>query len=183
MPHRYPLTRLLAILLLLYTASTGAQGPWYMVELVVFSTTDPGPANADDGAHALPQMPDTSLAVPLERGSNEVQALGPGSYRLAGVWQELRASGRYRPIRHMAWRQVATSLAQAPLVQIGEGPGANVFGTVRLSRSQYLHLELDLLVRDDQGSYRIQTRRKITLNKLVYIDNPLFGVLARIARE
>jgi len=181
MPRRRTLSCLLASLLLLCAGGTGAQGRWYMVELLIFNNLDPA-ARTVEKWHPDPGLPDTSLAVPLGLGSDQVQVMGPSSYRLAGVWQVLRGSGEYRPLRHLAWRQVGTSASRAPLVQVGEDPSSNVFGTVKVTRSRFLHVELDLLVSDGEGSYRIKTRRKMSANQLHYIDHPLIGILARITR-
>ena len=179
MLHRNIVPCLLALGMLLLSNGTGAQGSWYMVELVVFSNTDPAARHAEH-VRADPGLPDTSLAIPLTGGYGEVEPIGQSSYRLAGVWQELRGSGQYRPLRHLAWRQRGTSAARAPLVLLGESPSSNVFGTVKVTRSRFLHMELDLLIHDDQGTYRVKTRRKMSPNELHYIDHPMVGILARI---
>jgi hypothetical protein len=180
--HRSRFLRaLLGLLLTGITAGTGAAGPWYTVELVIFANEDPS-ARSSQSWRKQPQLPDTSLGTPLSAGSDEVRALGPDSYKLAGVWQELRISGQYRPLRHIAWRQVGTSESRAPLVQIGDGPQSSVYGTVRMVRSRFLHLHLDLLVEDGEGQYRIRERRKMSPNELHYIDHPLVGILARVTR-
>lgn len=182
MSPRNLLPHLMALTLLLGASGAAGQGRWYMVELVIFGNLDPA-ARQEESWHENPGVPDTAAATPLDLGSDEVSVMGPGSYRLAGVWQVLRGSGEYRPLRHVAWRQIGTRASRAPLVQVGEDPGSTVFGTVRMSRSRFIHLELDLLVSDDEGSYRIQTRRKMSANQLHYIDHPLIGILARVTRN
>lgn len=171
----------LVICLLLASASMACHAQaWYLVELIVFNNTDPS-ALTTERWRSSPGLPDTASAVPLALGSDRVRPMGPSVYRLAGVWQRLRDSGQYRPVRHLAWRQPGTSTSRAPIVQVGEDPDGNVFGTVKVSRSKFLHMELDLLVRDGDGSYRVQTRRKMSANELHYIDHPLVGILARVS--
>jgi len=51
---------------------------------------------------------------------------------------------------------------------------------VRMSRGRFLHLNVDLLVRTDSGSYRVRSRRKMSANQLHYLDHPLVGILARV---
>lgn len=156
-----------------------AQG-WVLVELIVFNNSDPSALTAERW-RASPGVPDTTLAVPLAVGSDRVRPMGPSVYRLAGVWQRLRDSGQYRPLRHLAWRQPGMTASRAPIVQVGNDPNGAVFGTVKVSQSRFLHIELDLLVRDGDGSFRVQTRRKMNANELHYIDHPLVGILARVS--
>ena len=154
------------IFALLAAVSTASHAQaWYLVELIVFNNTDPSALTAERW-RSNPGLPDTTLAVPLAIGSDRVRPMGPSVYRLAGVWQRLRDSGQYRPVRHLAWRQPGITSSRAPIVQVGEDPNGAVFGTVKVSRSKFLHIELDLLVRDGDGAFRVQSRRKMNANDL-----------------
>ena len=165
---------LLAVALLGLASAAGAQG-WYSVELVIFAHL------AGDGPDAEtwrddPGFPDTALARPI--GGAGLGSVGPGAYRLSGVWQALRASGRYRPIRHLAWTQAGRSAANAPVVLVGDSPADPVRGTAQVSRGRFLHLKLDLLYQDADRAYRFRTRRRMRSNELHYLDHPLIGVVA-----
>lgn len=181
MPAKSVLRALLALLLLTATATGGAAGPWYTVELLFFASEDVTSRQSQSLRSRQP-LPDTTLATPLSLGSDQVQSLGPDSHNLAGVWQELRVSGQYRPLRHVAWRQVGTSSSRAPVVRLGDDPAATVYGTVKMVRTRFLHLHLDLLVDDGEGQYLVRERRKMSPGELHYFDHPSVGVLARVTR-
>ena len=181
MAHIHTLCRSLILISLTAVTGTASAQAQYLVELVVFNNTDPSALGAETW-RAEPGLPDTTTAVALNANNGVIVPMGTSSYRLSGVWQALRNSGQYRPLRHIAWRQPAASEANTPLVQLGDDPGDDVFGTVKLTRSRFLHLTLDLRVREGDGVYRISTRRKMSANELHYIDHPLIGILARVSR-
>ncbi len=143
--------------------SDPAPTTWYRVDLVVFSRLAP-----DAGSHetwpANPGRPDLAGAVALVPPPGGVPApgtdgtvvtpLAPVPYqqlpaakdRLDGVVRTLNASHRYRVLLHLAWREPGLPPAQSRAVRI-ELPDGVLEGTVRLTRSRYLHVALDLLYR------------------------------------
>jgi hypothetical protein len=151
------------------------------VEIIVFAHPG-GDAGSSETWRPDPGTPDVSQALPLSAG-NGVRAIGPNSYRMRGIWQALRGSPGYRPLRHMAWVQRGTSRARAPVVLLGEGPESPVYGTVRVSRGRFLHVDVDLLHNDsDVGPVRFTSHRRMKSNEIHYMDHPLFGVLVVVSR-
>ncbi|MFT5448399.1 MAG: hypothetical protein ACI9DC_003583 [Gammaproteobacteria bacterium] len=148
----------------------------YAIEMIIFANID-GDDRYSETWQAEPGLPDISRAAPISSADNGVVAVASSAYRLSGIWQVLRGSSQFRPLRHLAWTQRGRSSRFAPEILLGDSPTSDVFGTVRLSRSRFLHLNLDLLLSDDNGSYRLTNHRRMRSNELNYIDHPLFGVL------
>lgn len=171
----------LALMALLCLASVGAQAQSYAIEMIVFANTD-DEERYTEAWRADPGLPDTSRATPISAGS-DVSAVGSSGYRLSGAWQALRNSGQFRPIQHLAWTQRGRPARSAPEILIGDGPSSAVYGTVRMSRSRFLHLDLDLLLNDGSGSYRFINHRRMRSNELNYIDHPMFGILVIATRR
>jgi len=151
---------------------------WYSVELIVFATIDAA-ARGDEAWRADPGVPDLSRAVPVAE-SIGVTPVSPAAYRLSGVWQALKASREYRPLRHLAWTQPGASPRGAPEVLIGEESDAAVRGLVQVTRGRFLHARVDLVYDDVGDRYRLKARRRMRSNELHYIDHPLFGVLVLV---
>lgn len=152
---------------------------WYKVEMILFTELDGAGRDAEHWPED-PGQPQLLEAIPLTTGSARVQALDSSAYRLSGIWSALKYSRDYRPIRHLAWQQPGLSARSAPLVAIGDQPGAEIQGTVRVSRSRYLHLDLDLVLHQGDQSYRMTVSRRMRSNELNYIDHPMFGALVII---
>jgi hypothetical protein len=175
----------------------GAQ-PWYDVELIIFER--PGVSSAQ----LLPEdtaLPDVSGANPLSEASADpftAYALLPrNQYQLDQAYRYLNASGgRFRPLLHVAWRQPAGTGPASPGVYLATAPGPGgqprLEGTVRLSVSRYLHLDVDLLLNrlapaatdmspgiGYQG-FRLKGHRRMRSGELHYIDHPVIGVLALV---
>ncbi len=157
------------------TPGQSPAGDWYAVELIVFAHPG-GEARYAESWRSDPGSPDLTRASPVSANPG-VEPVSPSAYRLSGVWQALRASPAYRPLRHLAWIQRGASEQRAPEILVGEEPGAPVSGVVQISRARYLHVKVDLLYFDADGRYRFTTRRRMRSNELHYLDHPMFGVL------
>jgi len=165
-----------ALLVLALAGPAAAQeDTWYAVELIVFANTD-GAGRAEEVWRTDPGAPDLSRAVPVAEGFG-VTPVSPSTYRLSGVWQALKGSREFRPLRHLAWTQAGTSARRAPEVLIGEDPEAAVRGLVQLTRARFLHVRVDLTYDDAGERYRLRASRRMRSNELHYIDHPVFGVL------
>ena len=164
-------------LLMLATVAPAQDERWYNVEMVIFANASEEARTAeswrDDGS-----VPDLSTAVPI--GSRGVAPVSPSAYRLRGIWQALRASPGYQPLRHLAWTQRGTSARSAPDVLVGDSPADPVRGVVQVSRGRFLHVNVDLLLQDVDGSYRFKTKRRMRSNELHYLDHPMFGLVVVI---
>ena len=173
--HRRRAISLVTVLMFLGLASTNSHAQLYEVEMIIFADTGEQ-GLATEVWRTDPGQPDVSRAASIVDAS-DVSAINSNAYRLSGIWQVLRNSSHYRPLRHLAWTQRGRSKRSAPELLVGESPSSDVFGTVRMSRTRFLHLELDLLLRNDEQSFRLTNHRRMRSNELNYIDHPLFGVL------
>ncbi len=169
---------LLLLLLLGMTSAANAQGArWYKVEMILFTELGAVARNAEHWAED-PGQPQTLEAIPLSSGSARVQALSSSAYRLSGIWSALKRSGDYRPIRHLAWQQPGLSSRSAPLIAVGDELDPEIQGTIKLSRQRFLHLDVDLVLREANQSYRMKSSRRMRTNELHYLDHPTIGVIA-----
>lgn len=175
-PPRTWRVALLALALIAPAGPAAAQDDtWYAVELIVFANID-GAAYGEEIWPVDPGAPDLSRAVPVAEGIG-VPPVSPAAYRLSGVWQALKGSREYRPLRHLAWTQPGETPRGAPVVLVGEEPEAAVRGLVQITRGRFLHARVDLVYDDAGDRYRLEARRRMRSNELHYIDHPLFGVL------
>ena len=138
---------------------------WYAVEMIVFAHPG-GDARDAEAWRPDPGGPDTSRAVPVAGGDASIAPVSPTAYRLSGVWQALRNSAGYRPLRHLAWTQAGRPEERATQVLVGDEPGAPVHGVVQVSRARFLHIKVDLVYEDGGARYRFTTRRKMRSNEL-----------------
>jgi len=125
--------------------------------------------------------------------------LPKSQFRLTAERNALARSAPYRPLVHIAWRQVVPSRRSAKAVEL---PGtsnnpdrASVDGLVRVAVERYLHLDLDLRLHlpdsavqaasADNEVYgvpeiRLRQQRRMRSKELHYFDHPRFGVIALI---
>jgi hypothetical protein len=124
--------------------------------------------------------------------------LPKSQFRLSAQRNALARSAPYRPIAHLAWRQVVPSRQRAkPVVLAGRQhrpDRAYVDGLVRVAVERYLHLDLDLKLHlpasaaqasSDDYEYgvaeiRLRQQRRMRSKELHYFDHPRFGVIALI---
>lgn len=209
MPHS--VTNRIIVLLALVLAGFSVHAAGYHVELVIFENLRP----ATDGeiSQVTKAYPDYSGALELgDEAGNPFRLLSSGLYKLGGVYNQLKASGRYRPFLHIAWQQPALYGESARPVHIMKTePGATVNpedllvridGMVRVRASQFLHADVDMLYFPDalpqseilpaaaagatvtvpSGYSRLRESRRMKLNELHYFDHPLFGMIMHISR-
>ena len=172
---------LYVIALLVLNTPLAAQGArWYKIEMILFTELRDTARDAEYWPEdpGQPQMLD---AVPLAVGSARVQALPPSAYRLSGIWSALKRTRNYRPIRHLAWQQPGLSSRSAPLVAVGDDElDAQIQGTVKVSLSRFLHLDLDLVLHEADQRFRFTSSRRMRSNELHYLDHPMFGAIVII---
>jgi len=219
--------RLLPLLLLLASPMVSAESGTYRVEIIVFenlaAATDVIPVEVNEFRNyaRFPAVLDGDLP-------EDLIALQQKSDYMDGVWRRLRSSRGYKPLVFTAWEQNRTDYyppmrvhdeivldqeLRAPTnIMIAnledEDPLAayvstfyRLDGTVQLRRSRFLHLFLDLEIRQDttpigvQSSFfaneelqnieadrqrsviPLQQNRQIRSGRLQYFDTPSFGVL------
>lgn len=191
---------LLLVLVLSTAASPGATDseapPWYDVEVLVFKhktpaaggelwPVDPGTLDLERATELVP-IPQTS---PLPGDAQPFQQLGGAALTLGTAAGKLAASRDYSPLLHLAWRQPVTAQADAPAVHLATeaapGVAPTLDGTLRVSRSRFLHIDVDLLLRNPEtdttaGLVRLQQTRRVNSGEVHYFDHPLFGLLVKL---
>ena len=206
-------TNKIIILLALALASISVHAAGYHVEIIIFENLRP----SMDGeiSQTLLTYPDYSNSIELVGGDetgNPFRLLASGFYKLGGLYNQLKASGRYRPLLQMAWQQPALYGDNARYVHIlktGSGDAGStgdalvkIDGTIRVRAAQFLHADVDLVYFVNaqplptlhatadtavpgapQPAYsRLHESRKMKLNELHYFDHPLFGMIMHIGR-
>lgn len=198
------MTRIFLLLVLLLgaavspAATDGEATPWYDVEVVVFKNNTLPPAEneiwpADPGSPDLTQamelvpLPQTS---PLPGDSQPFQQLDDTSLTLKPAAARLTASADYTPLLHLAWRQPVSAQADAPAVHVateaGVGETPALDGAIQISRSRFLHVDVDLLFRESGDPseapppFRLQQSRRINSGEVHYFDHPAFGLLVKL---
>jgi hypothetical protein len=164
----------------------------YDVEIIIFSNN----TRSDQGeAWREPE----AAAGPVQGGfrQNRFTELASSRHRLKPVRYSLQQGGEYTVLYHRAWRQLAYSPSRAvdyPVQAMSDDSRNSVEGTIRLERGRYLHLDMDLLLRENathppgyfaEGpgitpAYRLTEKRRIKSSELHYFDHPRFGVLALV---
>ncbi len=145
-----------------------------------------------------PPPPLEPVALPTWR-----QLLDTSAGELVAVYRRLAAQSGYRPLMHLIWEQPGEVDQPAPVVgferlRLGSD---ELVGAARLSRSRFLHLQLDLEFLNpedgvavprpmgDDGTgevrllvprYRIEESRRMRSGEVHYFDHPAFGVIATI---
>ncbi len=97
---------------------------WYQVEVLLFLNTTAGRVTLEDFSRPPeePDLSDTITAAPVPEeamGLVPFQLLAPHELELRETFDKLQASGHYRPLLHMAWRQpYREGEADSPAVRI-----------------------------------------------------------------
>ncbi len=172
------------------------------------------PGDATGGAPAtVALLPTGSTASSVEflllepvPAAPEFLQLIPAQFKLTETWDTLNEVEAYEPVLHIAWLQPARAEAEAvpyDLVLTAADPDV-VAGTLTLYKQRFLHLDVDLTMRDaddpadnsasgfwsrfsfvlddEDVVYRINQSRRIRGNNLQYFDHPQFGVIAAITK-
>lgn len=128
----------------------------------------------------------------------------PSDPILSDAARKLGKNPRYRVLAHYSWIQTAdTRSASAPVRITASEPGnpQELDGTLLFYMSRYLHVELNLVLRDppsttstsnpdatgnnpapaQQTVYVLKQHRRIASDETDYFDHPMFGVLLRVS--
>ncbi len=109
----------------------------------------------------------------------------------------LEKSGQYRILHHAAWQQPVTSPDEAHQIRLTNGrtlaqassDAPVVDGSLRLSREQFLQIDLKILYYYPNSESRessatdgllFQVSRKLRSGDLNYLDHPVIGILAQV---
>ena len=146
----------------------------YNFEMLIFERPGYG-----DGEYwpELPGEPDQSLAVDNMEGPD---ALPGGPKTLGPVAYTLRQKGMVVH-KHLSWRQTPGRRNSETWRWLD---GARLNGLIRVTRGRFLHLDTDLLLKDQDSPeiYRVQLSRRMRSEELHYVDHPKLGVIIRAER-
>jgi hypothetical protein len=94
----------------------------------------------------------------------------------------LEQDGHYRVLAHQHWQQTIDAKTVAKPVRVVATNPAELEGTIRFFMSRHLHLDVNLLFRDESGNvvYRLSEQRKLKSQETHYFDHPKLGVLVRV---
>lgn len=170
--------------LLSLTAFTVAAENRYQIEVIVFEHL-----YLDEGNELWPERDerprwDDALQIFSGADDSRFTPLSSAGYRMGGIYRALRSSQNYRPIMHVAWRQVGLPASRARPVYVSS-EGGQVEGSLRLRQSRFLHIDMDLVypLGGSAGKYaRILESRRLKLNELHYFDSPVFGAIVQVSR-
>ena len=188
--------RLLCLLgLLLPLLPAAAQTPVYRVDLIVYLDRQ----GAGRGA-PLVEPPSAGLSLEDSAGlaAAGIRLLPDSAFGLDTEWRRLSNARDYQPLVRLAWEQRQPPSRQGPRLAIRHGeafervlPDAYttevrtpLAGSVSLTLSRYLHLDVDLqyLRPGSTGVSRLREQRRMRRDELHYLDRHPRGVLARVSR-
>ncbi len=123
-------------------------------------------------------------------------ALTPDKLTLEPLYRRLKRSAGYRPLLYKAWQQPALGRGEAQAVHLmaRDEPDSDALmqpradGWLRLRSSHFLHVDTDLVFyigdlpnAGNAEIIRLTETRRVKLNEVHYLDNPLFGVLVKVS--
>lgn len=177
--------RILTLIACLFVASTAAApAPTsYDIEVVVFE-------------NRLPQLEgnelwlqDVSATAPDLATAVDITDAVPTDSSLTNAVSALQRDGSYKVLVHQRWRQSAEEKSAAKAVRL-RNPDGQLEGVLRFYMSRFLHVDVDLLLRDQTAvvnqsavmglNYRLTEHRRVKTQEMNYFDHPKLGMLLRI---
>ena len=153
-------------------ASLDLQAKEYQVELLVIEHlyANPSPEGLAKVEHDDSEY--TRLVNFRDADSNDLQ--------LSDDAQRIRGSRNFRLLKHISWVQEGLSKEEAGSINISRWvPGLQ--GTVTLYLNRFLHLDFHVEKNIEDGTLTLLNEKRRMRSKTThYIDNPYFGIIARI---
>lgn len=184
--------------LLLSVAPVLAQTPVYRVDLIVYldrqGSASPGLPPVEPPSDGL--SPDQGAAL----AAAGIRLLPDSDFGLESEWRRLSNARDYQPLVRMAWEQQRPPSRRGPRLAVRHGPPFELQrpdgyttetrtplgGSVSLTLSRYLHLDVDLKYLQGNGqevrAFRLREQRRMRRDELHYFDSERIGVLARVRR-
>ena len=128
--------------------------------------------------------------------------LDAGELTLDRAFARLNSLDAYTPLVHAGWSQAALLEDEAQAFDLALLGSLRPTGTIRLHRSRFLHLTLDLVLQNDYRytfapvqfddphwplaelraplRFRIDVQRRIRSDEIHFFDHPAFGVLISV---
>jgi hypothetical protein len=130
---------------------------------------------------------DRGRATPPESaGIGAPGGMAVGDTPLKNALAALEKDGHYRVLVHQRWRQAAEERSASKPVWLRNVDG-QMEGSFRFYMSRFLHVDVDLALRDTDSAaggvtYRLTEHRRVKTQELQYFDHPKLGVLVRITQ-
>lgn len=183
---------LLCLTLATFSASAAKTPELYEVEIVVFQTKLAYLEGEELWARDVvdTKLPGMAKAV----SAKNIPAIDSPLWKAAGT---LETDADYDVLVHKRWLQSADAASEAQWVYLKNArtDPLQLEGTVRFYQSRFLHVDVELLLREDGGHgstttaaadagprvYRISEQRRIRSRRVNYFDHPKFGALVWVA--
>lgn len=194
------------------------QDSWYDVEIILFE-------KGADGSQELwtefvpPAELSEAIALSATAGANIPVLLQQNQLRLNREAERIAKRRNYKLLAHFGWRQQGLDAASAPRILIypydklpgttGEAAATEtspadlpsllrqhqVYGTAKLIKSRYLHLDVDLMLNMPTApagaaspetidapalikAFRLKESRRMRSQEIHYLDHPRLGLIA-----
>ena len=193
--------KILSVLMLLLIGCIGANAQdtaeLYQAEIIVFRQIE-----ADTAIDKLRDLNHPQTNRPAERAAldlfqtnayDDIQVVAKDQLKLTDEAQKIRLDSRYELLYHIGWRQPPLDRAQAPYINILNGPQNGLLkATAWISFERLFRLILDFQYDPTFNetpqfvdipktfSIPIHLERIMADEKLFYIDHPIIGVIAVI---
>lgn len=170
----------------------------YQAEIIVFKQIEADTAIDEIRGVSRPQasLHQKRAALDLHKVkiSNDIQAVSLSQLQLNDEVQKIKHHSQYELLYHGAWQQPPYHRAEAPYINILDGPQNGLLkSTAWLSYERYFKLLLNFqydpefdetseVVDIPQASpIFIRLERTLSEKKLFYLDHPVIGVIALIS--
>lgn len=176
-----------------WAASSAKNPDLYEVEVVIFQTKLAYLEGEELWARDIvnTKLPGLKDAIRV----NDSPSIDSPLWQAAGT---LEADAEYHVLLRKRWLQPADPQSKTKWVYLsntGTADPLELEGTVRLYQSRYLHVDMELVLREGgireasvgrstdelPSVYRISEQRRIRSNKINYFDHPKFGALVWVA--
>lgn len=153
-------------------ASLDIHAKEFQVELLVFEHLYANPSSEGLAKVDYDDSEYTSLVSFRDADSNDLQLVDDA--------RRIRGSRNFRLLKHIAWIQEGLSKEEAGSINISRWiPGLQ--GTVALYLNRFLHLDFHIEKSLDENNLSLlHEKRRMRSQTTHYIDNPYFGIIARI---
>jgi hypothetical protein len=157
----------------------------YEIEVLVFENKLSGLEAGELWKHDTDKTLNAEIAEAVTAGEKP-----PIDSALAAAVAKLVNSGQYRVLAHLRWTQTAEAKSVSKPVKI-KSDNAELNGAVRFYLSRFLHVDVNLTLKQEGGGlfnsaekegtvFRLSEHRRIKTMDISYFDHPKFGALVRV---
>ncbi|VAW48042.1 hypothetical protein MNBD_GAMMA04-2364 [hydrothermal vent metagenome] len=190
--------------LIAFHSTAQANTPNYTIEVIIFENLALKGWTEERWPDEI-GLPNTDNSVSLSAPQKSRLYLKKRKTQLKNV--SAKVAKNYRILFHQAWSQNAYSPKKTPtvLIENDRTGSSNLLGTVKLYKTRFAHVQLDLEIKKRIPSkirkavaqnqqvnleylpthwrFNLVESRKIKPGELHYIDHPLFGILVQIHKN